>query len=137
MNHSHSSCDPDLEVPHDNTPLIPVAICLPTLTLVCSEERPGMPSSITGRPLICQSATSSAGENPVGAKPSPNFCFRFLLAKNQSRRFTETQQTSRREPKYWTHSPHCTMFLYLILTCCQVRFTLLGFALKQRRQRNS
>lgn len=31
------------------------------------------------------------------------------------------------------------MFLYLILTCCQVRFTLLGLVLKEKKnkQRNS
>lgn len=76
--------------------LIPVAVGLPTPTPVCSEERPKMVPSITGRPLICQSATSSAGENPFVVNPSPNFCFRFLLAKIRTwLRFilTITQQT--------------------------------------------
>lgn len=109
--------------------LIPVAISLPALTPVCLEERPKMVPSITGRPLICQSATSSTGEKPVVAKPPPNLCFRFLFAKIGAHVSQQSSHTAECKKKYWIHLPHCTMFLYLILTCCQVRFTLLGLAL--------
>lgn len=106
-----------------------------TQTPACSDDPAQAMPSIMGRPLICQSAISSACVKPGvdSLPPSICFCALFLFAKARAHVSHHLSCAAERQ-KEWKHLPHCTMFLYLTLTCCQVLLTLLGFELKNNNK---